>query len=56
MASRTPLHGGPVVAMLWVLGQIVLWAVVVVSTALLSLVLVALCIGLLDPTNWKGAP
>lgn len=55
MARRTPLHGGPGVALFWVLGQIVLWAVVVASTALLSLVLVALIIGLFDSTNWKGA-
>lgn len=54
MASRTPLHGGPVVALLWVLGQIVLWVAVVASTVLLSLVLVALIVGLFDPTNWKG--
>lgn len=54
MASRTPLHGGPVVALLWVIGQIVLWAVVIVSTALLSLVLIAMIIAATDPTNWNG--
>lgn len=55
MTSRTPPHGGPVVALLWILGQIVLWVAVVASTALLSLVLIALIVGLFDPTNWKGS-
>jgi hypothetical protein len=55
LASRTPLHGGIVVAVLWIVGQIILWTVVVASTALLSVVLIALVVGILDPTNWNGA-
>jgi hypothetical protein len=54
VASRTPLHGGPIVAMVWIVGQVILWTVVVASTALLSVVLIALVVGILDPTNWNG--
>jgi hypothetical protein len=55
VAKRTPLHGGPIVAVVWIVGQVILWTVVVACTALLSLVLIALVVGILDPTNWNGA-
>jgi hypothetical protein len=55
VSSRTPLHGGPLLAALWILGQVALWTVVVACTALLSVVLIALVVGILDPTNWNGA-
>lgn len=54
MGSRTPLDGGLVVAVLWLLVQAVVWAAVILATMFLSLVLVALVGGTLDPTNWKG--
>jgi hypothetical protein len=54
--SRTPLQGGIVVALAWIIGQIVLWAVVVVASMFLSVVLVYLLAGTLDPTNWNGMP
>jgi hypothetical protein len=54
VSSRTPLHGGIVVAVQRIVGQIILWTVVVASTALLSAVLIALVAGILDPTNCKG--
>jgi hypothetical protein len=55
VTRRTPLHGGIVVAALWIVGQVALWTVVVVCTALLSVVLIALVVGIFDPTNWNGA-
>lgn len=54
MANRTPLHCGIVVAVLWILGQVVLWSVVAVSTAFLSVLAVSLILGTLNPDNWKG--
>lgn len=53
MARRTPLHGGFVVALLWIVTQIALWAAVAIATAFLSLVLVFLLAGTLNPNNWS---
>lgn len=54
MGSRTPLQGGVVVAILWLLVQAVIWAGVILATMFLSLLLVVLVGSTLDPTNWKG--
>jgi hypothetical protein len=54
VARRTPLHGGPIAAVVWIVGQVILWTIVAASTALLSVVLIALVVGILDPTNWNG--
>ena len=54
MGSRTPLQGGILVAVLWILGQIVLWTVATLATAFLSLLLAMLMGGTLDPANWEG--
>lgn len=54
VASRTPLHGGIVVALLWIIGQVVLWAAVAMATAFLSVLAVSLILGTLNPDNWKG--
>lgn len=53
MGSRTPLHGGFVVALLWILTQIVIWAACALATMFLSLVLVYLVAGTLNPNNWS---
>jgi hypothetical protein len=54
MSSRTPLHGGIVVALLWIALQVLLWAAVAVATAFLSLLAVSLILGTLNPDNWKA--
>lgn len=54
MGSRTPLHGGTLVAVLWMLGQVVVWAAVAVSTAFLSVLAASLIVAALNPANWKG--
>lgn len=53
MGSRTPYNGGLVVAVLWLLVQVTVWAACLLATMFLSLLLVALVGGTLDPTNWK---
>ena len=55
MASRTPLHGGPLVAAAWILGQIIIWTSALAATAFLTLLLAAMTVAAFDPTNWKGA-
>jgi hypothetical protein len=54
VGSRTPLHGGLLVAVLWLALQAVIWTAVLLATMFLSLLLVMLVGGTLDPTNWKG--
>lgn len=54
MGSRTPLHGGLLVAVLWLLLQLAIWTACLLATMFLSVVLVFLVGGTLDPTNWKG--
>lgn len=56
MASRTPLHGGPLLAAAWITVQLILWAGVLAATLFLSLVLAALLAAAVDPANWKGLP
>lgn len=55
MGSRTPLHGGPAVALLWIVTQVIVWAGVLAATLFLSLLLAAFTVAVLDPVNWKGA-
>ena len=55
MASRTPLHGGPAIALLWIVTQVILWAGVLAATLFLTLLLGAMIVAGLDPTNWKGS-
>lgn len=42
------------VAVLWLLLQLAVWTAVLLATMFLSLVLVMLVGGTLDPTNWKA--
>ena len=42
MGSRTPLQGGIVVALLWIVLQLVIWAAALAATMFLSLLLGAL--------------
>jgi hypothetical protein len=54
--SRTPLHGGPLLAAAWIAVQLVLWAAAALATAFLSVLLVSLIAGAANPDNWKGLP
>lgn len=56
MGSRTPFHGGIIVAIAWGLLQLVLWTVALLATMFLSLLLLALVGSALNPTNWIGTP
>jgi hypothetical protein len=53
MGSRTPLHGGLLVAVLWLVLQVVVWVACLLASMFLSLVLVVLVGSTLDPTNWR---
>lgn len=53
MGSRTPLHGGLLVAVLWLLVQAVWWIACLLAAMFLSLLLVVLVGSTLDPTNWR---
>lgn len=56
MGSRTPFHGGIIVAIAWALVQLVLWTGALLSTMFLSLVLAMLVGSALNPTTWNGIP
>lgn len=51
-----PMRSGIVVAVLWIIGQLILWAVVLAVTMILCIVLVHLLAGIIEPTNWKPIP
>lgn len=54
MARSTPWNSGLLFAIVWLLLQTVIWAACLIASAFLSLLLIALLGGTLDPTNWKG--
>lgn len=56
MGSRTPFHGGIIVAITLALLQLALWTAALLATAFLSLLLLALVGSALNPTNWIGTP
>lgn len=56
MGSRTPFHGGIIVAIIWGLLQLALWTVALLATMFLSLLLFVLVGSALNPTNWIGTP
>lgn len=56
MGSRTPFHGGIIVAIVWTLLQLALWTVALLATVVLSVVLFVLVGSALNPTNWIGTP
>lgn len=51
-----PLRSGIVIAVLWILFQIVIWTVVAIVSVTLTMVLVHLLAGVIEPTNWKPIP
>jgi hypothetical protein len=56
VGSRTPFHGGIIVATVWALLQLALWTVALLATMFLTLLLLALVGSALNPTNWIGTP
>lgn len=55
MGSRTPLQGGIIVALVWILLQAAIWAAAAIATLFLSVLLLMLVLLPLTTTpNWIG--
>lgn len=54
MGSRTPLQGGIIVALAWILLQAAIWAAVAIATLFLFGLLLMLLMLPLTTTPWNG--
>lgn len=54
MSRATPWNRGLPFALLWLVVQFIVWVAVLLATMFLSVLLVFLVGGTLDPTNWKA--